>query len=58
MSNNFGWAFSPIISGWIQVQYGFGPAFVLTIILYTLSIFFYWYFFWHGVSTRRSQQAV
>ena len=58
MSNNFGWAFSPIISGWIQVRYGFGPAFILTIILYTLSIFFYWYFFWRGVSIRSSQPAV
>ena len=23
MANNFGWAFSPTISGWIQVNYGF-----------------------------------
>jgi len=32
MANSFGWAFSPTISGEIQVRYGFEPAFVLTII--------------------------
>jgi len=48
MASNFGWAFSPIVSGWIQVRYGFGPAFLATIALYILSIFFYWYLFWRG----------
>ncbi|MEN9563889.1 MAG: hypothetical protein RIR73_2133 [Chloroflexota bacterium] len=46
MAWNFGWAFSPTISGWLQVKYGFGPAFVGTIILYTISVFMYWAFFW------------
>lgn len=46
MANSFGWAFSPTISGWIQVRYGFGPAFAITILLYTLSTFLYWKFFW------------
>ncbi len=46
MSNSFGWAFSPTISGWIQVNYGFGPAFGSTIVLYVASIFLYWRFFW------------
>jgi MFS family permease len=46
MANNFGWAFSPVISGWMQVNYGFGPAFVGTIILYVLSVFLYWSYFW------------
>ena len=27
MAHNFGWAFSPTISGYIQVTYGFGPVF-------------------------------
>ena len=45
MSWNFGWAFSPAISGWLQVNYGFGPAFVGTILLYTASVFLYWAFF-------------
>jgi MFS family permease len=46
MANNFGWALSPTISGWIQVRYGFGPAFFGTLILYVLSISLYWKFFW------------
>lgn len=45
MSWNFGWAFSPIISGLLQVRYGFGPSFVVTIVLYTLSTYLYWAFF-------------
>ncbi len=52
MANSFGWAFSPTISGYIQVKYGFGPAFVLTIILYVLSITLYWGFFWRGGGKR------
>jgi len=46
MAWNFGWAFSPMISGWLQVNYGFGPAFLGTIILYSVSIVLYWAFFW------------
>ncbi len=45
MANNFGWAFSPTLSGWLQVNYGFGPTYLGTILLYTLSIFLYWRFF-------------
>jgi MFS family permease len=48
MSWNFGWAFSPTISGWLQVRYGFGPPFLGTIILYVLSVYLYWVFFWRG----------
>jgi MFS family permease len=48
MASSFGWAFSPSISGWIQVNYGFRPAFVGTMILYAVSIFLYWYFFLRG----------
>lgn len=50
MSWNFGWAFSPAISGWLQVRYGFGPPFIGTILLYLVSVILYWAFFW-----RRSQ---
>lgn len=53
MSWNFGWAFSPSVSGWLQVHYGFGPAFSGTLILYTISIYLYWAFFW-----RRGDQAI
>lgn len=49
MSWNFGWAFSPMISGWLQVRYGFGPPFLGTIILYTISVALYWAFFWRKV---------
>lgn len=48
MAWNFGWAVSPIISGWLQVKYGFGPAFIGTIVLYTISVIMYWAFFWRG----------
>ena len=47
MSWNFGWAFSPMISGWLQVNYGFGLPYLGTILLYTVSVFLYWYFFLH-----------
>ncbi len=46
MSWSFGWAFSPMVSGWLQVRYGFGPPFAGTITLYTLAVFLYWRFFW------------
>ncbi len=46
MAHNFGWAFSPAISGYIQVNYGFGPAFLLTILLYAVSIVLYYVVFW------------
>lgn len=52
MASSFGWAFSPTISGGIQVRYGFGPAFILTIVLYVVSITLYWGFFW-----RRNKPA-
>jgi MFS family permease len=53
MSWNFGWAFSPTISGWLQVRYGFDPPFIGTIALYTISVILYWAFFW-----RRDPNAV
>ncbi len=45
MAWSFGWAFSPTISGSLQVKYGFGPSFIGTIILYTIAISMYWVFF-------------
>ncbi|HBA91210.1 MAG TPA: hypothetical protein DCZ08_05440 [Anaerolineaceae bacterium] len=48
MANNVGWAFSPQVSGWIQVNYGFGPAFAATIVFYAIAIYLYWRFFWYG----------
>ena len=46
MANSFGWAFSPSISGWLQVKYGFGPVFASVLVLYTLSVYLYWKYFW------------
>jgi MFS family permease len=50
MSWNFGWAFSPMISGWFQVNYGFGPPYLGTILLYSISVYLYWNFFWRSPS--------
>lgn len=46
MVNSFGWAFSPSISGWLQVNYGFAPVYALVIVLYTASVYMYWRYFW------------
>jgi MFS family permease len=53
MANNVGWAFSPQISGWIQVNYGFQPAFAATLVLYILSIYLYWRFFWYPLGKEQ-----
>jgi MFS family permease len=52
MVNSFGRAFSPVISGWMQVNYGFGPPFTGTIILYVISIAMYYFFFLRGKPRR------
>lgn len=52
MAWNFGWAFSPTISGWLQVKYGFNLPFGGTIALYTVAVVMYWAFFW-----RRTEQT-
>jgi MFS family permease len=54
MAWSFGWAFSPSISGSLQVSYGFGPPFIGTIALYIVAITMYWVFFWR----RASQVAI
>ncbi|MBK8428690.1 MAG: MFS transporter [Lewinellaceae bacterium] len=48
MAWNFGWAFSPTISGLLQVEIRVRPPFIGTIILYTISVIMYWAFFWRG----------
>jgi MFS family permease len=55
MAWNFGWAFSPSISGWLQVRYGFAPVFLLVIILYSISVFMYWKFFWKPPNQQTDQ---
>jgi hypothetical protein len=41
------------VSSLLQVRYGFGPPFIGTIILYTISVVMYWAFFW-----RRGKNVV
>ncbi len=53
MAGNFGWAFSPSVSGWLQVRYGFGAAFAGTIGLYIISTALYWWFFWRGATAAK-----
>lgn len=57
MAWNFGWAFSPTISGWFQVRYGFGPPFLGTIFLYIIAIYLYWAYFWKGRRTAQPEVA-
>ncbi len=45
MSWNVGWAFSPSLSGWLQVNYGFNPVYLGTIATYVVAIYLYWRFF-------------
>ena len=54
MAHQFGWAFSPTISGFIQVRWGFKPAFLLTILLYSISIWLYYAFFWRQLRRKAS----
>lgn len=48
MASNFGWAFSPTISGILQVRYGFQPAFAVTLVMYVASTAMYYFWFWHS----------
>ncbi len=45
MAWSFGWAFSPIVSGRLQEQSGFGMVYALVIVLYCAAIYMYWRFF-------------
>lgn len=45
MTWNLGWAAMPALSGWIQVQWGFGPVFGGTISTYAIAIGLMWLFF-------------
>jgi MFS family permease len=52
MTWSFGRAISPSISGNLQVNYGFGPPFLGTIILYIVSVFLYWFFWWRKSDSK------
>jgi MFS family permease len=45
MANNVGWSVSPSVSGWLQVQYGFSPLFLGTIVSYAVAVLLCWRFF-------------
>ena len=45
LSWNTGWALMPMVSGFIQEQYGFTPIFITTGILYAISTVMIWVFF-------------
>lgn len=57
MSWSFGWAFSPTVSGWLQVHYGFNPVFLGTIGSYIIAIYLYWRFFWTAPVPDRAEQV-
>ncbi len=50
MAWNLGWAFSPSLSGWLQVRYGFAPIYLMVIVIYTVSVWLYWKFFWRATA--------
>jgi MFS family permease len=52
---SFGWAFSPTISGWLQVRYGFTPVVLGTITTYIFAILLFRRFFWN--TPEREQSA-
>ncbi len=58
MVHSFGRAFSPIISGWLQVQYGFTPPFIGTIALYVIAIVMYYFYFLRGRKKLQRQHVV
>jgi MFS family permease len=57
MAWSVGWAFSPMVSGYLQVNYGFGPPFIGTISLYIAAITMYWAFFWRGQDQKEKYIA-
>ena len=45
LSWQIGWAVMPIISGYIQENFGFAPIFIATSVLYAISTGMIWHFF-------------
>jgi MFS family permease len=48
MSFNFGWAISPVLSGWLQIRSGFTGPFLITIATYSLAVLLYYLWHWRG----------
>jgi MFS family permease len=55
MSWNVGWAFSPTLSGWLQVTYGFDPVYLGTMSTYVIAIYLYWRFFVRGTGPAQAE---
>ena len=53
---SLGWGLSSMLSGWIQVHYGFGPAFVGAGIGYALGVFSSWWFFLRPINLDAKSQ--
>ncbi|MCB9133936.1 MAG: MFS transporter [Anaerolineales bacterium] len=58
MAWSSGRAFSPTMSGYLQVQYGFNPVFSLVIVLYSISVYLYWKYFWAQTPEVEGARAV
>lgn len=58
MVQSFGRAFSPVISGWVQVEYGFGPPFIGTISMYIVAIGMYYAFFLKKKRMRSAGESI
>lgn len=58
LSWQMGWALMPVISGFIQENYGFTPIFITTSILYGISTFMIWSFFKHSEDPVKRSAAV
>lgn len=58
MAFNFGWAFSPTISGILQEKHGFRPPFTITLVLYTISTLMYFLWFWYKKNQKVAEEIV
>ena len=57
MAFNFGWAFSPTISGILQEKHGFRPPFMITLSLYAISTTMYFLWFWYRKKGTKTEVA-
>ena len=58
MSHNFGWALSPMFSGWLQIRSGFSGPFLFTISTYTLAVLLYYLWHWRVDRLNKAVTAV
>lgn len=57
MSFNFGWAISPVLSGWLQIRSGFTGPFLITIATYSLAVLLYYLWHWRGNKPAKAFSA-